>query len=117
MNGNGLTASHQTSLPAAHGDISTHAQYGADGRLLSWKGRPVQYQSGSKPCYRNDDGSLERIWFPDGPPPAARVSVPPDAEYSGEVVSVYQKLKDGGDFEEGSIPELPPNGDLTRWDV
>lgn len=117
VNNEGLMRSQQTSLPAAQGDISTYAQHGADGRLLNWKGRPVQYQSGSKPCYRNDDGLLERIWFPDGPPPAARVSIRFDAECSEEIVGVYQRLKDSGNFEEGSIPELPPSRDLARWDL
>ena len=111
------TTNGTTSLPTASGDISMYTARNADGRLTNWKGRPVQYDGESHPCYAGQRGALERIWFPDGPPTAAKVNTTGNADYPPEVISAYQVFVQSGSFPRGSIPLLPPKLNMTRWDV
>ncbi len=89
-----------------------------------FKGKNVTYQVlGTKstkpvPVVRNFDGSVTRIWFPDGAPNYTH-------ETEAEDVSVYQDPKvaapwkvfvDTGRFEGGLMPEVPPLREFCAWD-
>lgn len=104
-------------LPAAVGDVSSYSARDATGKLISWKGRPVEYVSSSQPCYIRPDGVRERIWFSEGPPSAAKVNTLVDDEYPTSVMEAYVHLRENGAFREVQIPELPPRLDMIRWDV
>lgn len=96
---------------------TSNARRDANGKLLSWKGQAVNYM-GEIPCYRNPDGSWERIWFPDGPPAFLKPeSLPPDVEYDEGTIQNYLLLRQTGRFKDNIIPALPPKREWLSWDL
>ncbi|CAF9927483.1 MAG: hypothetical protein GOMPHAMPRED_004409 [Gomphillus americanus] len=89
---------------------------GMQGKLQSWKGRQVQYFD-SEPCYREDDGFWQRIWFPDGPPAWNKPEVlPTDLPYNTETEERFKLASDSKRFSYGLIPLVPPRREWTNWD-
>lgn len=107
----------ESSLPTATGDISSYTTRDASGRLATWKGQRVQYDDQGRACYKRQNGGLERIWFPDGPPPAQKVNTMGEMQYPEGLVNIYQNVKESMSFQGDAVPELPPTIDMTRWDI
>lgn len=86
-------------------------------KLLTWKGKSVEYAD-DEPCFRrDDDGKLEKIWFPDGPPPPNPDTELPIEMYDERTREAYLYLKRHGVFKDGWIPTLPPRREWVRWDL
>lgn len=93
----------------------SNARRDANGKLLSWKGQPVNYM-GEIPCYKNPNGSWERIWFPDGPPSVLKPESLPGVQYDEGTIQNYLQLRQTGRFKENIIPALPPKREWLSWD-
>ncbi|KAL9079528.1 MAG: hypothetical protein Q9157_001586 [Trypethelium eluteriae] len=137
---NSFSAANFT-LPMTYGGVVTHtvgtgdeARAGSQdptkystrdttGRLLTWKGKPVVYQGSDVFYKRPDDGTLERIWFPDGPPrlPQDRNQTegPPEdyAANKQELEKAYQYVREHDRFEDSVMPEEPPLTEWRRYDL
>jgi len=98
-----------------HPDVATYTTRDNTGRLLTWKGARVNYIE-NQPCYRTPDGSMERIWFPDGPP-TAQSWEPSTANFTTEMMQAYEFLRQNGAFQGGMMPESAPRIDMVRFDV
>lgn len=125
---NAFAAAHPTSFPGVPQPATNGLGNASDttrdssGRLLKWKGRPVQYNGDSVPFYQHPGtGKRERIWIEKGQPPSH-----PDFEgvieaYEGErgtmLKTIYDFLGETGTFKDGLVPEIPPKRDWIRWDV
>ncbi|KAI5204729.1 hypothetical protein E4T39_03382 [Aureobasidium subglaciale] len=91
----------------------------ANGTVRSFKGAAVQYMASGKeagstqePHYRKADGSMERIWHPEGnPAPKAEIEGPAEA-YTAEVQAAYMFVAEQGIFKDGIMPEVPPKSSL-----
>ncbi|MCJ1466517.1 hypothetical protein MMC07_005137 [Pseudocyphellaria aurata] len=94
---------------------ATNPQRNAAGKLISWKGKPVSY-SDEEPCIQGIDGSLERIWFADGPPVFLKTEEPPLGAYDEGTKEVYRLLRETGTLKDGVLPELPPRREWCSWD-
>ncbi|MCJ1342251.1 hypothetical protein MMC31_000431 [Peltigera leucophlebia] len=94
----------------------SNARRDANGKLLSWKGQPVNY-IGELPCYKHPSGSWERIWFPDGPPVFVKPESLPDVQYDEGTIQNYLQLRQTGKFKENIIPALPPKREWLSWDL
>ncbi|KAI5239673.1 hypothetical protein E4T43_06596 [Aureobasidium subglaciale] len=96
----------------------------ANGTVRSFKGAAVQYMASGKeagatqePHYRKADGSMERIWHPEGnPAPRTEVEAPAEA-YTAEVQAAYMFVAEQGIFKDGIMPEVPPKCEWIRWDI
>lgn len=102
--------------------ISSYAQH-RNGQLNSWRGAPVTQKEGipyfSKTGNIRDASSLERIWFPDGPPagnPYTAESEELFAKAGSEVESAYRSCAEQGAFN-GMVPLLAPIRAWTRFDL
>ncbi|KAK5075545.1 hypothetical protein LTR51_003946 [Lithohypha guttulata] len=109
-------------------------QFRPDGKLSTYRGRPVQYDQRFRPTiegeevldaelpiYPRPDGKgLERVWFPQG---AAEASVQrlvralldislPDDQLSDTDKAEYARFFETGRFEAGRVPLVPP---LRGW--
>lgn len=93
----------------------SNARRDANGKLLSWKGQAVNYMA-EIPCYKNPNGSWERIWFPDGPPAFLKPESLPDVEYDEGTIQNYLQLRQTGRFIDNIIPALPPKREWLSWD-
>ncbi|KAL9085964.1 MAG: hypothetical protein Q9165_007326 [Trypethelium subeluteriae] len=95
----------------------------ASGRLLTWKGNRVVYQESDAFYKRPDDATLERIWFPDGPPglPQDRnqTEAPPEdyVETRQELEEAYRYVREHDQFKGGDMPEEPPLTSWRRYDI
>jgi nucleoporin NUP42 len=110
----------------------------ASGRLTLWHGRPVVYvtpltkpsstssdpkTAESYPCYKREDGKLQRIIFPNGrklnPTPGdgdnTGIEGRPE-EYTEEVKKAYEYMKVEGRFKDGVMPSVPPKREWISWD-
>ena len=103
------------SRPVAKGSsIPIDAKRDSTGKLTKWKGKPVQYVEDDA-CYRDNDGTLKKIWFPDGPPVFTKAVELPDDAYDETTKENYKYLKDHGTFKDGLMPELPPRREWCNW--
>lgn len=86
-------------------------------KLLTWKGKPVEYIE-DEPCFRrDDDGKWERIWFPDGPPhPNPDAELPIEA-YDAKTIEAYLYFGKYGVWKDGWMPNLPPRSEWLQWDI
>ena len=98
---------NETSIPA-------DAKRDPQGKLMTWKGKPVQHID-NEPCYRDTDGSWKRIWFPDGPPVFTKAVELPNDVYDEKTKENYRYLREHGTFKEGPLPELPPRREWCSW--
>lgn len=94
--------------------IPVDAKRDSTGKLTRWKGKAVQYFENDA-CYRDNDGSWKKIWFPDGPPVFTKAVELPDNAYDERTKENYQYLKDHGTFKDGLMPELPPKREWCNW--
>jgi nucleoporin NUP42 len=98
-----------------HPDVASYTTRDNSGRLLTWKGARVNFID-NQPCYQTPDGSMERIWFPDGPPTAQ--SWEPSTElFTTEMMQAYEFLRQNGAFQGGIMPEAAPRLDMVHFNV
>ena len=102
----------QSGTQAANANI----QKESNGRLQAWNGRSVTYLEG-EPCYRSDDGSWRRIWFPDGAPRLVNSRELPDDMYDNVVRGSYEHLARHGGFKERFMPLVPPKREWCNWNL
>ena len=101
-------------------DPSNYSTKDGSGRLRAWKGQPVVYDGAGVFYRRADNRSLERIWFPDGPPQGRnQTEAPPEAyaEKQEELEEQYQYLRDNDAFKGGIMPEEAPLLVWRRYDL
>lgn len=91
-----------------------HATYAGD-RLKTWKGKPVFYEE-NIPYTRAQDGELEKIYFPNGPPPLTKSPELPDELYDDGTKENYKFMLSHGAFKDGIMPNLPPKRAWCKWD-
>ena len=100
--------------PAETGGQLTDARKDAQGKLVSWKGKPVTYVD-DEPCFKRPDGAWEKIWFPE-PPVWKNSQEPPDDAYDEATKEAYRYAKKHGRFPGDKIPLLPPKKEWISWD-
>ncbi|EON98481.1 putative ccch zinc finger domain-containing protein [Phaeoacremonium minimum UCRPA7] len=104
-----------------HPPLSSYSTRGPDGRLQTWKGKPVGYkqiEGRPQPGVQNFDGSFTRIWFPDGPPTYYKDTEPLSANmhYTVREQGAWKKFMETGRLELGNMPEMPPLREHCTWD-
>jgi nucleoporin NUP42 len=91
-------------------------------KLVSYRGRRVQYINGN-PCYERSDGKgWERIWFPDGGagPDVVALNNAEKLEevqgkgedYTDAIREEFKFLFEEGRFRNGKMPLVPP---MREW--
>jgi len=97
----------------------------ATNRLTMFKGKAVVYHqpAGKReevPAVRSADGTLAKIWFPDGPPAytAATEAVEGAAAayVDQRVLASWRVFLEQGRFADGVMPATPPKREWCRWD-
>ncbi|CAK3963085.1 Hypothetical predicted protein [Lecanosticta acicola] len=103
-------------------------------QATSWKGKPLTRDKDGNPCLQVADSSkpsgrrLERVWFPDGPPPtnvqnegALLDPEAPQEVYEGPLGRILQGLYGfaltEGKFKDGIVPEVPPKMAWVGHDI
>ncbi|KAI9845414.1 MAG: hypothetical protein M1837_004892 [Sclerophora amabilis] len=99
-----------------HPDLRTYSVRDASNKLLTWHSKPVHYID-NEPCFkRDDDGTWEKIQFPDGPPAYNPDTEFPELEYDEETKEAYLFLREHGYFKDDWMPNLPPRREWCTWD-
>nr|XP_023922629.1 nucleoporin AMO1-like [Quercus suber]POE97751.1 nucleoporin amo1 [Quercus suber] len=111
------------SQPQIHGAVdSSNTTRDGNGKLLKWKGLPVNYDAQGIPLFQNPStGKPERIWIEKGQP-LAHPDFEGDPEaYQGEtgrmLKETYDFLRETDTFKDDMVPEIPPKREWIRWDV
>lgn len=105
-----------------HPDISTYSAKEADGRLRMFKGKQVTYEmpkgaTRPAPFIRNFDGSLVKIWMPDGAPKyTTETEAEPEKYQDPNVLQQWKAFVEAGRFAGGMMPEVPPKREFCAWD-
>ncbi|KAK4120543.1 hypothetical protein N657DRAFT_649043 [Parathielavia appendiculata] len=105
-----------------HPDISTYSSHNSDQTLRMFKGKPVMYvapKDGQKPVpmIRNFDGSMVRVWMPNGPPLYTDQTEAEPAKYEDpSVMQQWKAFVETGQFAGGAMPEVPPKREFCMWD-
>ncbi|KAL9104348.1 MAG: hypothetical protein Q9163_000694 [Psora crenata] len=101
--------------PGAQASVA-QVQKDIHGKLRSWNKKTVSYID-DEPCYRNTDGSWQRIWFPDGAPAFVNSVGLPDEAYDDAMRENYMHLKEKGAFKDGIMPLLAPKREWCNWNL
>ncbi|KAB5542511.1 hypothetical protein GE09DRAFT_1135439 [Coniochaeta sp. 2T2.1] len=107
-----------------HAKLSTYSTRDpSTGRLVAFKGKQVGYHRQSEdkppiPVLQSFDGSLEKIWFPDGPPAYNEDTEVEDKRVyrNPEVLSAWGAFVTTGKFPGDVMPEVPPLREFCTWD-
>lgn len=99
---------------SGQGTNSVQVQKDPQGKITSWKGMSVRYLD-DEPCYKGNDGTWQRVWFPDGPPVFTKTIDLPDEAYDEATKADYRHLRETGNFKDGIMPALPPKRDWCTW--
>lgn len=113
-------------LGAEHANINTYSTKAPDGRLRTFKNKPVVY----KKIHEEDkdevpkagiirpDGHWEKIVFPDGPPPVNRDAAMSPESYTGNnaLKAQYAYAAQHGVFKDGKMPMIPPMQEWCSFD-
>ncbi|KAH6845672.1 hypothetical protein B0I37DRAFT_380834 [Chaetomium sp. MPI-CAGE-AT-0009] len=105
-----------------HPDISTYSARNPDKTLRMFKGKPVLYEElkpGAKPVpvLRNFDGSMVRIWMPNGAPAyTTQTEAEPEKYQDPTVMQQWKAFVETGRFAGGVMPEVPPKREFCAWD-
>lgn len=99
---------------SGQGTNGVQVQRDSQNKVTSWKGMLVRYFD-DEPCYRNNDGSWQKLWFPDGPPDFRKTVELPDEAYDEATKANYGHLKETGTFKDGIMPLLPPKREWCSW--
>ncbi|KAF2198771.1 hypothetical protein GQ43DRAFT_483027 [Delitschia confertaspora ATCC 74209] len=126
-----------TPIYSANADPSAYSTKDANGRLTSWKGRPVAYFSGDSNAYvarhqnanpnEKNPKDWERIWIPNGPgsmqndPAKNPYKEGRPEEYAGEagkqLEEIYRVVRETGRFAGNVVPLVPPKMDWVSFAV
>jgi nucleoporin NUP42 len=99
-----------------HPDLRTYSTRDPSNRLITWKSKSVIYVD-NKPCFeRSQDKKMERISYPDGPPPYNKDTELPESMYDEKTKDAYLFMRDKGYFKDGWMPNLPPRREWCKWD-
>ncbi len=104
-----------SAIGTEHPRVSSYSTSDVSGRLLTFKGKRVVYKD-SEPGTQNFDGSWQKIWFPDGPPPYNKWAEAEPEKYTEEVKTAYENARRNGVFDGGVIPLVPPKQAWCQWD-
>ncbi|KAK4101247.1 hypothetical protein N658DRAFT_496543 [Parathielavia hyrcaniae] len=105
-----------------HPDISTYGSHNPDKTLRMFKGKPVMYvapKDGQRPVpmIRNFDGSMVRVWMPNGAPAYTDQTEAEPAKYEdSNVMQQWKAFVETGRFSGGVMPEVPPKREFCLWD-
>ncbi|KAH6637136.1 hypothetical protein F5144DRAFT_592093 [Chaetomium tenue] len=94
-----------------HPDLSTYAAQNPDKTLRMFKGKPVLYEElkpGTRPVpvLRNFDGSMVRIWMPNGAPAyTTQTEAEPEKYQDPVVMQQWRAFVETGKFAGGVMPE------------
>ena len=99
---------------SGQGENGVQVQRDSQGKITSWKGMPVRYFD-DEPCYKGNDGSWQKVWFPDGPPVFTKTVDLPDEAYDEATKANYRHLRETGSFKDGIMPALPPKREWCNW--
>ncbi|TKA65674.1 hypothetical protein B0A49_08154 [Cryomyces minteri] len=102
---------------SASADISSYSTRGANGVIQSWKGQPVSIIGGEPHYQRAGGGGVERMWFPNGPPPPNSFTELPADSYNDVLKEAYAFVSANGAFKDGIMPEKAPKREWVRWDI
>ncbi|EAQ90405.1 hypothetical protein CHGG_02340 [Chaetomium globosum CBS 148.51] len=103
-----------------HPDLSTYAAQNPDKTLRMFKGKPVLYEElkpGTRPVpvLRNFDGSMVRIWMPNGAPAyTTQTEAEPEKYQDPTVMQQWKAFVDTGKFAGGIMPEVPPKREFSN---
>jgi len=104
-----------SAIGTEHPPVSSYSTSDASGHLLTFKGKRVVYKD-SEPGTQSFDGTWQKIWFPDGPPPYNKWAEVEPEKYTEEVKTAYQNARRNGVFDGGVIPLVPPKQAWCQWD-
>jgi nucleoporin NUP42 len=113
-----IDPAHSPYAPTAtltHPDPSSYSSRDSSGRLGMFKGKPVTYHD-DEVWTRNRDGSEEKIWFPDGPPPYYSATEVDDDKYDEKTKEAYLFARENEVFRDGVMPLMPPKREWCLWD-
>lgn len=107
-----------------HPPVSSYITKNPDGTVAAFKGKAVSMQTpreGSSatkpfPVMRAFDGSVTRIWNPDGPPAYYKDTEAPPEAYDATTRAAYEVFVNTGKFQGGIMPEVPPLREWCTWD-
>ena len=99
---------------SGQGTNGIQVQKDSQGKITTWEGFSVRYFD-DEPCYKSNDGSWQRIWFPDGPPVFTKSVELPVEAYDEATKANYRHLKETGTFQDGIMPALPPRREWCSW--
>lgn len=108
-----------------HPPLTSYTSHNAQNQLTMFKGHQVQFNPTAQQYeYRNRDGSIGKVLFPDGPPGYYGCTEEKDEVYdrdereSGSLKRVYEKLREnsGVGFEGGVMPLVAPRREWCLWD-
>ncbi|KAK3997813.1 nucleoporin AMO1 [Cladorrhinum sp. PSN332] len=107
-----------------HPDISAYTSKNPDGTLRMFKGKPVTYETPKGgadkplPFIRQFDGSMVRIWMPNGAPAYTKETEADDLSVYDDpsVQQQWAGFLQSGEFADGLIPEVPPKREWCQWD-
>ncbi|KAI9743244.1 MAG: hypothetical protein M1818_003090 [Claussenomyces sp. TS43310] len=114
-NGPALLGQGSAHVEGRHPPLQSYTSRDANQRITMFKGQPVMYKDG-EPGMRNRDGSWEKIWFPDGPPPHDKYTEAEDELYDDAIKSAYMHVRQTGSFPDGIMPLVPPRREWCLWD-
>ena len=111
------TQSTQPPQPTGHvASTPTNTRKDTQGKLVLWKGMPVEYVDG-EPYFRRPDRQLEKIWFPEMLPSWKNETQVPEGWWTEEVREQYAYAMEHGAWKDGKIPEVMPMREWNRWDI
>ncbi|KLU85435.1 CCCH zinc finger domain-containing protein, variant [Magnaporthiopsis poae ATCC 64411] len=107
-----------------HPPASSYITKNPDGTVAAFKGKAVSMQTpreGSSatkpfPVMRAFDGSVTRIWNPDGAPAYYKDTEAPPEAYDAATRAAYEAFVNTGKFQGGIMPETPPLREWCTWD-
>ncbi|KAK4204531.1 hypothetical protein QBC40DRAFT_272513 [Triangularia verruculosa] len=105
-----------------HPPLSSYASKNPDGTLRMFKGKPVMYEvvksQGEKPVpvIKNFDGTVMKIWNPNGAPNyTTETEAEPEKYNDPKVQHQWAMFVETGRFEGGVMPEVPPKREFCVW--
>ncbi|KAL2125592.1 hypothetical protein VTJ04DRAFT_1957 [Mycothermus thermophilus] len=119
----GSTGPYGPGATRQHPDISSYASFNPDKTLRMFKGKPVTYQEPRDgigkpiPVIKNFDGSVTRVWMPNGAPPyTTQTEAEPEKYQDPAVMEQWKVFVETGKFAGGIMPEVPPKREFCMWD-
>ncbi|KAL5941608.1 hypothetical protein ACKVV1_006328 [Pyricularia oryzae] len=107
-----------------HPAASSYITKNPNGTLNTFKGKSVSYETPKAgaaetapfPAIRNFDGSVTRIWNPNGPPTYYSDTEAAPEAYDAATRAAWEPFINTGRFQNATIPEVPPLREWCTWD-